>query len=115
MMNKDYKRLTEEDSCYYDEQDNCDVDELYARLEELENAIENGTLVFLSYKTGQEFWWIYHSPVGTEKSVESETVCKVEIFNNNITILTDSGLLFNGNDVFTTKKAAEKALEKLEK
>lgn len=34
-----YKRLTVKDSCY------CDVDELYARLAELEDKIENGTLV----------------------------------------------------------------------
>jgi len=42
---KNYKRLTAKDSCYYDEQDNCDVDELYARLAELEDKIEDGTLV----------------------------------------------------------------------
>ena len=42
---KNYKRLTVKDSCYYDEQDNCDTDELYARLAELEDKIEDGTLV----------------------------------------------------------------------
>ena len=42
---KNYKRLTVKDSCYYDEQDNCDIDELYARLAELEDKIEDGTLV----------------------------------------------------------------------
>lgn len=106
MANKDYDRLTGTGISI------TTIEEIYSRLYELENAIENGTLVFLPCKTGQEFWWIYHSPVGTEKSVESETVCKVEIFKNNITILTDSGLLFNGKDIFTSKEAAEKALEK---
>lgn len=44
---KNYKRLTVKDSCYYDEQDNCDVDELYTRLAELEDKLENGTLIQL--------------------------------------------------------------------
>lgn len=120
MTNKDYKRLTiwneklQRAVMTMDGNNETVADMMkryVSRLYELENAIENGTLVFLPCKTGQEFWWIYHSPVGTEKSVESETVCKVEIFNNNITILTDSGLLFNVKDIFTSKEAAKKALQ----
>ena len=45
----DYKRLTKKDSCYYDEMDNIDIDEVYNRLAELEDKIENGTLVELGY------------------------------------------------------------------
>ena len=40
---KEYKRLTEKDSCYYDEMHRLDIDEIYNRLAELEDKIENGT------------------------------------------------------------------------
>nr|DAH66835.1 MAG TPA: hypothetical protein [Caudoviricetes sp.] len=119
MTNKDYDRLTFQHIrhggmiCGVGLKANSE--EVAERLYALENAIENGTLVFLPYRTGQKFWWIYHSPVGVERGVESETICKVEIFKDNLTIITDSGLLFNDKDVFTTKEEAEKALEELKK
>lgn len=84
---KNYKRLTAKDSCYYDEQDNCDVDELYARLAELEDKIERGTLV-------------------PKYSVVADCgfycVCEVDI--NNFPII----------DVYETEEEAQKKLEELE-
>ena len=41
----DYKRLTKKDSCYYDEMDNIDIDEVYNRLAELEDKIGSRTLI----------------------------------------------------------------------
>lgn len=53
-----YKRLTVKDSNYYDEQDSCDVDEIYARLADLEDRIEAGTLVTVPYAIGQELYCV---------------------------------------------------------
>ena len=41
----DYKRLTKKDSCYYDEMDNIDIDEVYNLLAELEDKIGSRTLI----------------------------------------------------------------------
>lgn len=51
MTNKDYKRLTDT-GIPITKKDVC------IRLFELENAIENGTLVFLPCKLGDKFWYI---------------------------------------------------------
>lgn len=48
----EYKRLTKKDSCYYDEMDNIDIDEVYNRLAEIEDKIMGGTLVGLPCKVG---------------------------------------------------------------
>jgi hypothetical protein len=85
---KNYKRLTEKDSCYYDEQDNCDVDELYARLAELEDKIENGTLV---------------PKYSVVESCGTYYVCSVD--TENLPII----------DEYETEEEAQKKLEKLEK
>lgn len=49
---KDYKRLTEKDSCYYDDMGRIDdlggADILYDRLAELEDKIESGELCEMS-------------------------------------------------------------------
>lgn len=49
-----YKRLTKKDSCYYDDMDNIDVDEMYNRLAELEDKIENGTLIEMPCKVNDD-------------------------------------------------------------
>ena len=85
---KNYKRLTVKDSCYYDEQDNCDVDELYARLAELEDKIENKTLV---------------PTYSVVKCSGAYCVCSVD--TENLLII----------DEYKTKEEAQKKLEKLEK
>lgn len=41
------ERLTKYDGCYYDDMDNVDVEELYSRLMEYENAEEDGLLLRL--------------------------------------------------------------------
>ena len=85
---KNYKRLTVKDSCYYDEQDNFDVDELYARLAELEDKIENGTLV---------------PTYSVVKSSGAYCVCTVD--TENLLII----------DEYKTEEEAQKKLEELEK
>ena len=51
---KDYKRLTEKDSCYYDDMARIDdlggADILYDRLAELEDKIESGELCEQGYR-----------------------------------------------------------------
>lgn len=50
MTNKDYKRLTDTGI------PTTTPDDVYNRLYELENAIEKGTLMFLPFAVGDEFW-----------------------------------------------------------
>lgn len=85
---KNYKRLTVKDSCYYDEQDNCDIDELYARLVELEDKIEDGTLV---------------PKYSVVESCGTYCVCSVD--TENLPVI----------DECETEEEAQKKLEKLEK
>lgn len=85
---KNYKRLTVKDSCYYDKQDNCDIDELYARLAELEDKIEDGTLV---------------PKYSVVESCGTYYVCSVD--TENLPVI----------DECETEEEAQKKLEKLEK
>lgn len=84
---KNYKRLTVKDSCYYDERDNCDVDELYARLAELEDKIEDGTLV-PKYSLVKD----------------SGFYCVCEVDTNNLPVIAQ----------YETEEEAQKKLEELE-
>lgn len=67
MINKDtYKRLTKKDSCYYDEMDNIDIDEVYNRLVEIEDKIMDGTLIEIDESIiGQGIIGIHHFTDGT--------------------------------------------------
>ena len=84
-----YKRITVKDSCYYDERDKCDIDELYARLEELENRIDKGSLI--------DRYFLETDPYGF--------CCACEIS-------TDSGYYVTQ---YRTKAEARKAIEEAEK
>lgn len=58
MTNKDYKRLTDTGI------PTTTPEEVYDRLYDLENSIENGTLVFLPCKLDDKFWWISYKYSG---------------------------------------------------
>ena len=49
-------RLTHRDGCYYDDMDTVDVEELYSRLEELENKLEDKQLLNLPCKAGDTIY-----------------------------------------------------------
>lgn len=81
------------------------------RLCYLEDCIENGTLVFLPCKVGDEFWWIFQarSPFIVDEKVQS-----IEISERGITIIDMGGEEWSLSRVYFTKDAAEKALEELQ-
>lgn len=105
MTNKDYKRLTDTGI------PTITPDDVYNRLYELENTIENGTLVFLPCKVGDDFWCVDDVyPKGYEGEVGYFQVYKKEVF-----IVDVFGLVFPIDCLYFTWKAAKKALEEMKK
>lgn len=115
MTNKDYKRLTiwnEElqRPCMSADSSNEQTVDIVARhvdrLYELENAIENGTLVFLPCKVGDKFGWIYTSPIG-EKNVRQDEVYSISIMKDGRCLLITSDCCFwELREVYFSKEAA---------
>ncbi len=122
MTNKDYKRLT----VYNEElqrpcmtadfnEETADVIARHTqRLYELENAIENDTLVFLPCKVGDEFWWLLQLYDGSYMAT-LEKVQAIEITERGVTIINMTGDEWYLSEIYFTKEAAEKALEELNK
>lgn len=112
MMN--YERLTErEDNAI---SMSCEIDDIIDRLTELEDKIENGTLVELPCKVGDTVYVAY-----SVRIAEWEVV-SIQIFENNTLFRlghkgTDDYNSFwlreLGDYVFLTKDEAEKRLEEL--
>lgn len=108
MTNKDYKRLTNDLGF------SCQLPiRVYDRLYELENAIENGTLVFLPCKVGDKFWWILNKYSGDE--IVEEKVKQIRICDYGFYIIDYDGSGWYLGEIYFTKEAAEKALEELKK
>lgn len=119
MTNKDYKRLTNDLGF------SCQLPiRVYDRLYELENAIENGALVFLPCKVGDTVYFVNHYGFG-RKPIEPYIVDRITITSNKVIFDTHQveppynlGLIYSdswGRNVFFTEEAAEKALEELGK
>lgn len=132
MTNKDYKRLTiwSEElqrpsmTADFNEEPSETLARHIDRLYELENAIENGTLVFLPCKPGDTVYYVnkYFYP----RQIEQYIITAVEIRGyESIRCLIcsatdttmDSSFLVSGigNYIFTTKEEAKKALEEMKK
>lgn len=115
ITNKEYKRLTNDLGL------SCQLPiRMYDRLYELENAIENGTLVFLPYKVGDEFWCFadyYSLSDGWVTEIAKHTVHEIRILNNVIYLYDENDDEYDTSDIilYTTEEAAKKALEELEK
>ena len=109
MTNKDYKRLTDTGI------PTTTSEEVYNRLYELENAIDDGTLVFLPCNIGDKFWWLSRLYDGSVV-VKSEEVQAIEITEQGVSIIDMDGAEWcYFSDIYFTKEAAEKALEELKK
>lgn len=125
MTNKDYDRLTFQPSrhggiiCGIGLKANSE--EIAERLYALEEMIENGALVFLPCKVGDTVWFV--NEYRLEKPIEAYIVDTIILRSGIISIEVHqaevpygAGLIRNdyfGRNVFTTKEAAEKALEEL--
>lgn len=115
MTNKDYKRLTPKNAVVTGR---FSGKTLLNRLTELENAIENGTLVFLPCKVGDEFWCFaeyYSLSDGWENLITKHTVSEIRIRNNVIYLYDENDEEYDTSDIilYFTKEAAEKALEEM--
>ena len=115
MTNKDYKRFTNR----YDEP-MSHAGQYTDRLCYLEDCIENGTLVFLPCKVGDEFWCFaeyYSLSDGWITEIAKHTVHEIRILNNVIYLYDENDDEYDTSDIiiYFTKEAAEKALEELAK
>lgn len=118
MTNKEYKPLTTYNKEFERAsmtatrgEDTCKTIARHVeRLYELENAIENGTLVFLPCKVGDKFWWIFQ-----ECEIVKEKVKQIRICHDGFYIIDYDGARWYLSDIYFTKEAAEKALEELKK
>ncbi len=112
MTNKDYKRVTIPDTEIYGKAGSTGV---YRRLYDLENAIEDGKLVFLPFKVGDEFWCL--ADYGMEYVVTRHIVQEIRILNNVIYLYDENDGEYDTSDLilFATKETAEKALAEVKK
>ena len=89
------------------------------RLYELENAIENGTLMFLPCKVGDTIYEVfkYHRP----PFIKQTTIEKIIITTKGLRLKLERNSTYETSitawekTLFPTEEAAEKALEELEK
>lgn len=110
-----YERLTDRNWKKFD------TSEMYQRFAELEDKIENGTLVELPCKVGGTLWYVNkHRPI---PRIEANFVHTIEIFEGRdegeviIKIWTQDGVFYSDNmpNVFKTKAEAEQKLKELGK
>lgn len=125
---KDYKRLTER---YVEEKGdflkkgtrltlkNAPDEEILERLAELEDKIENGTLVELPCKVGDIIYEVFknHKPpfiqqTNVEKIIITEKGLKLKLARNSF---YETSIASLGKIIFLTEDEARKKLEKLEK
>lgn len=109
MTNKDYKPLTTGGYA-----NSKMLPQYRDRLCYLEDCIENGTLVFLPCKVGDEFWWILNKYSGEYEIVE-EKVKQIRICDYGFYIIDHDGSGWYLGEIYFTKEAAEKALDELKK
>jgi len=112
MTNKDYKRLSDTGI------PTITAENVYNRLYELENAIENNTLLFLPCKVGDKFWCLaeyYSISDGWVDEIVKHTVSEIRILSNAIYLYDENDDEYDTSDVilYMTKEDAEKALREL--
>lgn len=117
MTNKDYERLTPKNAVVTGR---FSGKTLLDRLTTLENAIEKGTLMFLPFAVGDEFWCFteyYSLSDGWVNLITKHTVHEIRILNNVIYLYDENDDEYDTSDIilYTTEEAAKKALEKLGK
>jgi hypothetical protein len=108
-----YERLTKRGVDWHDDVQ-CDDEEVYNRLAELEDKIENGTLVELPCKVGDTLYYV--NMYASTPRIEANFVHTIEMFEEGITgeltlrIWTQDGVFYSDNmpNVFKTKSEAEK-------
>lgn len=111
---KDYKRLTKDKPFEeLDLEDEWGYSHIYKRLQELENKIENGTLIALPCKVGDKLYSIpFDNTKIFEHTIKGFRIIAISENNQSNYIETDIGFLF-GKNAFLTKAEAKKKLKEL--
>lgn len=120
MGNKDYERVTIPNTEIYGKAGSTGV---YRRLYDLENAIDDGKLVFLPCKVGDTVYFVNYR-LG-RKPIEPYIVDRITLTSNKIIFDPHEvepphnlGLIYSdswGKNVFFTKETAKKAWEEAKK
>ncbi len=118
MTNKDYKRLTRKwETSLPTELTPCV--HIHDRLWKIENAIEDGTLVFLPCKVGVTVHEVFknHRPpiiqqTKIEKIIITEKGLRLKLERNSV---YETSITACGKTLFFTKEAAENAVEEAKK
>ena len=112
-----YERLTKKGIDWHDDVQ-CNDEEIYNRLAELEDKIENGTMVELPCKVGDTLWYVnMYAPT---PRIEENKVHTIEMFEcmTGLTtrIWTQNGVFYAEKmpNVFKIKAEAEQKLKELE-
>lgn len=120
----EYKRLTKQ---VFDKVQGCEdkmtmhgqsLYDLYNRLAELEDKIENGTIIELPCKVGDTIYEVfkYHKPpfiqqTKIEKIIVTEKGLKLKLARNS---LYETSIASLGKTLFLTEEAAEEQIKKLQ-
>lgn len=98
--------------------DNCPIQKCFNRLAELEDKIENGTLIELSCKIGDTVWFIKDKDSFFSEP-KSEVISNISIWDNETIFYTKNRMFFNEKyfrqNAFFTYEEAEQALKKEKK
>ena len=88
----------------------CDYLKCYEKLADLENQIENGTLIELPCKVGDTVYTVEYSRGSDEWFVKEYTVYGFSISEDRIGLYIDFGICAWSNDVYYTKAEAKAKL-----
>ena len=116
------ERLTTKGSNYYDDRKVTCAEEIYEQLKDLEDKIENGTLIELPCKVGDTLYFIYNRPLADKPNltprIHETSNWYFDIDKKGIAISTRNPYGYNGKYfyylgemVFLTKAEAEKKLK----
>ena len=112
---KEYKRLTTKGSNYYDDREVTCAEEIYEQLKDLEDKIENGTLIELPCKVGDTIFWISSN----NRDIIEVVVKRIAFAEHDRTILyvEEKGFgeytIMFVDDIYKTKAEAEAKLKEL--
>ena len=129
---KEYKRLTDKEwndwmkydyyTSYYEPTDK-ELDDIYSKLADIEDKIENGTLVELPCKVGDTVYWVCELVKNKLEILEGK-IRGLSISQNNtswFSVIYEYGLTFEhtfkdywNKTVFLTKAQAEEKLKELQ-
>lgn len=107
---KEYERLTKKDQDWFEFTEITD-NEIYKRLQDLENKIENGTLIEILCKTGDKVYQFDNGGKIYESEIKSIHYASNTLFYDCEYFVFDKSVI--GEIIFLTKAEAEAKLKEL--